>query len=141
MNLPIHPLPSNRPESGDGSRKQPTSSDLSGSRSADLNLSVALETLIARSLTPQDLEIRLGQLIRRYLSQRSVALADAVVRHIEILCAHPDYTGCWEERCAYRRLAWHWRGLAQFITDPPVRPPLCPSADTRRQENGSCPVG
>lgn len=132
MNLPIHPLPSNRPESGDGSRNQPTSSDLSGSRSADLNLSVALETLIARPLTPQDLEIRLGQLIRRYLSQRSVALADAVVRHIEILCAHPDYTGCWEERCAYRRLAWHWRGLAQFITDPPVRPPLCSSASSRQ---------
>lgn len=135
MNLPIHLLPSNRPESGDRSRNQPTSNDLSGRRSADLNLSVALETLIARSLTPQELEIRLGQLIRGYLNQRSAVLADAVVQHIEILCAHPDYIGCWEERCAYRRLAWHWRGLAQFITDPPVRPPLCSSA---RQSATSC---
>ncbi len=111
-------------------------------RSADLNPSVASETLIAWSLlfvpariTPQDLETRLGQLIRGYLNQRSVALAHAVVRHIEILCAHPDYCGCWEERCAYRRLAWHWRGLAQFITDPPVPQPLCSSA---RQSVASC---
>ena len=106
-------------------------------RSADLDPSVASETLIAWSLipavlTPQDLETRLGHLIRGYLNQRSAALANAVVRHIEILCAHPDYCGCWEERCAYRRLAWHWRGLAEFITDPPVHPPLCASAGARQ---------
>ena len=56
-------------------------------RSADLDPSVASETLIAWSLipavlTPQDLETRLGHLIRGYLNQRSAALANAVVRHI-----------------------------------------------------------
>ena len=42
-------------------------------------------------------------------------MAMAVAQHIEALCAHPDYRGSWEERCAYRRLARHWNGLAWFV--------------------------
>jgi hypothetical protein len=66
-------------------------------------------------LAPREIETRLGQLIRGYLQLRSTAMAMAVAQHIEALCAHPDYRGSWEERCAYRRLARHWNGLAWFV--------------------------
>jgi hypothetical protein len=53
----------------------------------------------------------------RVFADRSTAMAMAVAQHIEALCAHPDYRGSWEERCAYRRLARHWNGLA-WIESP-----------------------
>lgn len=68
-------------------------------------------------LTPQDIEARLGHLIRGYLIRRSTATAATIARHVEALCAHPDYRGSWEERCAYRRLARHWNGLAWINAD------------------------
>ncbi len=83
-------------------------------------------------LAPQEIEARLGQLIRGYLHRRSTALAAAVAQHIETLCAHPDYRGSWEERCALRRLARHWNGLAWFATDQAVYPFIRPSAAIRR---------
>ena len=71
---------------------------------------------------PREIEIRLRSLIRGYVQQRSTAVAVAVARHIEALCAHPDYRGSWEERCALRRLAWHWNGLAWLTADQPAPP-------------------
>ena len=76
---------------------------------------------IPRPLAPQEIEIQLGQLICECLHRRSTDLAASVVQHVEALCAHPDYRGSWEERCAYRRLARHWSGLAWISADSPVR--------------------
>lgn len=65
-----------------------------------------------------DLEHRLGDLIRRYVHQRSQELAQSVVRHLDALCLHPDYDGDSAQRCAYRRLARHWRWLSQELDQP-----------------------
>lgn len=92
---------------------------------------------LPQSFTPREIEIRLGQLIRGYLKRRSTALATAVVRYIEALCAHPDYCGSWEERCAYRRLARHWSGLAWIAADRPDRPSIA-SCVTIRRSVASC---
>ncbi|MCP5160030.1 MAG: ATP dependent RNA helicase [Gammaproteobacteria bacterium] len=73
-------------------------------------------------LALRDLEAQLSQLIREYLNRRSSDMAMSVARHIEALCVHPDYRGSWEERCAYRRLARHWNGLAWLAADPSIRP-------------------
>lgn len=59
------------------------------------------------------LEQRLGALISRYVTDRSASLAAAILRHIETLCQHGDYDGDPRQRCVYRRLACHWRWLAQ----------------------------
>jgi len=69
-----------------------------------------------RALASQTLEHRLGELIRRYVQQRSQERARAVVRHLEALCLHPDYDGDPAQRCAYRRLAQHWRWLSQDLS-------------------------
>lgn len=66
-------------------------------------------------LASQAIEERLGDLIRRYVQQRSWGLARAVVRHLEALCLHPDYDGDPIQRCAYRRLAQHWRWLSRDL--------------------------
>ena len=63
-------------------------------------------------LEPRVLEGRLGDLIRRYVHQRSADLADAVIRHIEALYLHPDLCKDPDRQCAYRRFACHWRCLA-----------------------------
>lgn len=60
----------------------------------------------------ESLENRLGQLIRHYLQTRSPAIAGSVVRHIELLCAHPGFEGDSAQLCAYLRLKQHWRWLA-----------------------------
>ena len=44
-------------------------------------------------LASRAIEERLGDLVRRYVQQRSWGLARAVVRHMEALCLHPDYDG------------------------------------------------
>jgi hypothetical protein len=67
------------------------------------------------SLASETLEQRLAKLIRRYVRRRSKDLADAVVQHLEALCLHPDYDGDADQRCAYRRLAKHWRWLSQDL--------------------------
>lgn len=64
-------------------------------------------------LKPEDLELHLGALIRRYVRHRSVDLAERVVESIEALYMHPDLGRDAERFCAYRRLARHWRWLAQ----------------------------
>ena len=73
-------------------------------------------------LTPQDIEIQLGQLICECLNRRLTDLAPVIVQQIETLCQHPDYCGSWEERCAYRRLARYWNRLAWIAADSPVYP-------------------
>jgi hypothetical protein len=62
-------------------------------------------------LEPQTLEVRLGDLIRRYVRGRSAELAQSVVGHIEALIQHPEVRDP-ALFCAYRRLATHWRWLA-----------------------------
>jgi hypothetical protein len=71
------------------------------------------ETPDLSALASETLEHRVGKLIRRYVQRRSQNLARAVVRHLEALCLHPDYAGDPAQRCAYRRLAQHWRWLSQ----------------------------
>ncbi|MCB1786829.1 MAG: ATP dependent RNA helicase [Chromatiaceae bacterium] len=62
--------------------------------------------------TTEALEQRLGQLIRHYLETRSPAIANSVVRHIELLCSHPGFEGGSGVLCSYLRLKAHWRWLA-----------------------------
>jgi len=63
-------------------------------------------------VSTESIEQRLGQLIRHYVQTRSPAIAGSVVRHIELLCAHPGFEGGGSELCAYLRLKTHWRWLA-----------------------------
>jgi hypothetical protein len=90
-----------------------------------------------RPLAPREIEIQLGQLIRECLIRNSTDMASAIVQHIEALCGHPDYRGSWEERCAYRRLARHWNGLAWIFAEADVRQPVRPGAESRRSSE-SC---
>ncbi|HRY15897.1 MAG TPA: ATP dependent RNA helicase [Candidatus Competibacteraceae bacterium] len=76
---------------------------------------------LPQHFSPREIEFRLRQLIRAYSKRSSIDLAVSVAWHIEALCAHPDYRSSWEERCAYRRLAWHWSALAWVAAHPPVR--------------------
>ena len=81
-------------------------------------MTAELETTEPRDLSTlasETLEQRLGNLIWRYVRRRSQHLARAVVRHLEALCLHPDYDGDPDQRCAYRRLAQHWRWLSQDL--------------------------
>ena len=57
-----------------------------------------------------DIEVRLGELIRRYAHEGTRGLGEAVVAHIEALCQHPDLRDP-ALFCAYRQLARHWRWL------------------------------
>ncbi len=63
-------------------------------------------------LDPESLQRRIGWLIRRYLHARSADVAQAIVRHINGLCAHPRFNPAIEERCVYRRMARDWSVLA-----------------------------
>lgn len=76
-------------------------------------------------LSPAVLEVELGQLIRKCLHLRTPALALAIAQQIDVLCAHPDYRATWEQRCAYRRLAGYWRGLAWVSADTSLAPSVC----------------
>jgi hypothetical protein len=62
--------------------------------------------------SPERIQHELGQLIRGYIETRSPLIAHAVVRRIEMLCAHPAFEGDHAERCSYLRLRAHWRWLA-----------------------------
>ena len=76
-----------------------------------------IQGLAIIKLTPREIEIRIGQLIHASLNGRSSAMATAIVRHLEALCAHPDDCRSPEERCILRRLAGHWRRLAWITVD------------------------
>lgn len=75
------------------------------------------EGLRSTRLAPQEIERRIGRLIRASLNGRSAALASEIVRHIDALCAHPDDRRSAEERCVLRRMAGHWRRLAWIGAD------------------------
>jgi len=66
-------------------------------------------------LASEILEDGLGRLIRRHVQRPSQNLASAVVRRLEALYLHPDDDGNAAQRCAYRRLAHHWRCLSQDL--------------------------
>jgi hypothetical protein len=61
---------------------------------------------------PEVLERGLAALMQSYTSSRSALRAWLVVRYAEALCRHPEFDGGDEARCAYQRLARHWRWLA-----------------------------
>jgi len=73
----------------------------------------------ANPFTAEDLEQRIGILIRHYLRSRSPAIALSVARHIEALCSHPGFEGGTAQRCVYLRMRAHWRWLAQISTAGP----------------------
>lgn len=76
-------------------------------------------------LSPAGLEVELGQLIRECLQLRTPTLALVIAQQIDVLCAHPDYRAAWEQRCAYRRMAWYWRRLAWVSADATLAPLDC----------------
>jgi len=63
-------------------------------------------------LPPDALKTRLAGLIRSYVHQRSVQLAETVVRHLEALYLHPALRGATDQQAALRHCARHWRWLA-----------------------------
>jgi hypothetical protein len=67
---------------------------------------------------PDPVEQRLGQLIHHYARSRSPAIAQSVVRHIELLCDDPGFEGDCSERCSYLRMKAHWRWLAKHPSEP-----------------------
>ena len=71
----------------------------------------------SQAATAEEIEQRIGCLIRHYLRSRSPAIALSVVRHIEALCNHPGFEGDAVQRCVYLRMRAHWQWLAQI--DPP----------------------
>lgn len=64
-------------------------------------------------LEPGVLELRLGELVRRYTRECSLDLAESVVRHLEALYLHPEVARNALQQCALRRFAHHWRWLAE----------------------------
>lgn len=64
-------------------------------------------------LDASELRTRLANLIRRYSRQGSAELAERVLLHIEAVCLHPGLCPDADQLCAYRRLARHWRLLAE----------------------------
>ncbi len=64
------------------------------------------------SLDPTDLRAGLESLLQAYQSSRSLLRAWLVVHYAETLSEHPELEEPDEQRCAYRRLARHWRWLA-----------------------------
>jgi hypothetical protein len=68
------------------------------------------------------LEARLSRLIRRYLSVPSRRLAGRVVSYCEAVCAHPELRDH-RALCGYRRLARHWRCLADAGPCAPTEMP------------------
>lgn len=64
-------------------------------------------------LEASHLRRRLADLIHQYVRERSVALAETILCHIEALCLHPADCREPDQLCAYRRLACHWRCLAE----------------------------
>ena len=55
---------------------------------------------------------QLALLVRRYAETGSVHIAQAILRHIDLLHTHPAFDASSGERCAYLRLRSHWRLLA-----------------------------
>lgn len=86
-----------------------------GTRGVSRDLAIA-------GLTPREMELQIGQLIRTSLNGRSTTMATEIVRYIEALCAHPDDRRSPEERCVLRRLAGHWRRLAWIAVESATRP-------------------
>ncbi|SDY39675.1 hypothetical protein SAMN05421644_1598 [Allochromatium warmingii] len=64
-------------------------------------------------LEVSQLRRQLADLIHQYVRDRSVTLAETILCHIEALCLHPCDCREAEQLCAYRRLACHWRCLAE----------------------------
>ncbi len=60
-------------------------------------------------LSPEDVESKLGHLIRIYLRSRSKVVAGSVVSTLQILLCHPDYKGTLSQRCTYRKILEHWK--------------------------------
>jgi hypothetical protein len=62
--------------------------------------------------SPEQIEVRIGLLIRLYLTDQHSIIAQAVVDHINAILAHSGFVKTIERRCLYLRLAAHWRCLA-----------------------------
>ncbi|MGD8591144.1 MAG: ATP dependent RNA helicase [Chromatiales bacterium] len=73
-----------------------------------------IDTNLSKASSAEEIEQRIGCLIRHYLRSRSPATALSVVSHIEALCDHPDLVGDAVERCVYLRMRAHWRWLARI---------------------------
>jgi hypothetical protein len=59
--------------------------------------------------TPENIENRIGLLIRLYVCQPEQEIAMAVVKHINAILAHPKYITNTMARCQLRKLSEHWR--------------------------------
>lgn len=60
---------------------------------------------------PEQIKVKIRMLIVLYLKAPNLLIADAVVKHIAAMPAHPNYIIDIEQRCLFRRLEMHWRCL------------------------------
>ncbi len=60
-------------------------------------------------LSPDDVESKLGHLIRIYLRSQSAVVARSLVSTLQLLLCHPDYKGSLSQRCAYRKMLQYWK--------------------------------
>ncbi len=67
---------------------------------------------VSLNSNPEQIEVRIGLLIRLYFTDQHSIIAQAVADHINAILAHPGFVKTIERRCLYLRLARHWRYLA-----------------------------
>jgi len=67
---------------------------------------------ISQKDKPEQIEKRIGMLIRLYLKANNPVIAEAVVEHINAILIFPGFIVDIKQRCAFRRLATHWHCIA-----------------------------
>ncbi len=70
--------------------------------------------VISQKDSPEQITTRTGLLIRLYLKDKNQFVAEAVVEHINTLLSFPGFIVDIKQRCAFRRLATHWRYLTMI---------------------------
>jgi hypothetical protein len=85
------------------------------------------------------IEASLSGLIRGYLRAPSPNLAGRVVSYCEAICGHPDLRDH-RTLCGYRKLARHWRWLAEAGSGPAAAASAVPSYRLRPGRARPSPV-
>jgi translation initiation factor 2 gamma subunit (eIF-2gamma) len=60
---------------------------------------------------PEQIKVKIGFLIRLYVSYPESIIAEAVAKQIGEMLVDPDCIDDIEQRCLYRQLEMHWRCL------------------------------
>lgn len=66
---------------------------------------------------PEQIEMKIGMLMRLYLKEQNQSIATSVEQHINALLAHLGYISDAKQRCLFLRMAAQWRCLAWLDND------------------------